>query len=97
MLMMLLLGVVCFFLRTGGLGCCCLVVILVIMLTLLRLGWLLTKNIWLWLNTSLMVTGIHIMSAGWPYLGAPLGSQNFITDYTQDCVSQWVQDLSYLS
>ena len=58
MLMMLLLGVVYFFLRTGGLGCC-----------------------------RSVATGIQIMSAGQSYLGAPLGSQNFITDYTQDCVS----------
>ena len=53
--MMLLLGVVCFILRTGDQGCCHLVVILVIMLTLLRLGWLLKKNAWLWLNASLKV------------------------------------------
>jgi len=37
------------------------------------------------------------MSAGRPYLGAPLGSHNFITDYTQDRISQWVQGLSQLS
>ena len=33
-------------------------------------------------------TGIQIMSAGRPYLGAPLGSRDFIADYTQDRVSQ---------
>ena len=42
-------------------------------------------------------TGIQITSAGRPYLGALLGSQDFIADYTQDRVSQWVQVLSYLS
>jgi len=42
-------------------------------------------------------TGIQIMSASWPYLGVPLGSQDFITDYTQDHISQWFQGLSQLS
>ena len=28
-------------------------------------------------------TGIHITPAGWPSLGAPLGSQDLITNYTQ--------------
>ena len=36
-------------------------------------------------------TGIQIMSAGRPYLGVPIGSQDFITDYTQNHISQWVQ------
>ena len=42
-------------------------------------------------------TGIQITSAGRPYLGAPLGSRDFLADYTQDHVSQWVQGLSHLS
>ena len=42
-------------------------------------------------------TGIQITSAGRPYLGAPLGSWDFIADYTQDHVSQWVQGLFHLS
>ena len=42
-------------------------------------------------------TGIQITSAGRPYLGAPLGSHDFIADYTRTQVSQWVQDLSQLS
>ena len=40
---------------------------------------------------------IQITSAGRPYLGAPIDSQDFITDFTQNCVSQWVQGLSQLS
>ena len=42
-------------------------------------------------------TGIQTTSAGRPYLGAPLGSWDFIADYMQDCVSQWVQGLFHLS
>ena len=42
-------------------------------------------------------TGIQITSAGRPYLGAPLGSHDFIADYTRTQVSQWVQGLSQLS
>ena len=42
-------------------------------------------------------TGIQITSAGRSYLGAPLGCRDFIADYTQDHVSQWVQGLSHLS
>ena len=42
-------------------------------------------------------TGIQVTSAGWPYLGAPIGSQDFVTDFTQNHVSQWVQGLSQLS
>ena len=42
-------------------------------------------------------TGIQITSAGWSYLGVPFGSQDFITDYTQNRISQWVQGLSQLS
>ena len=42
-------------------------------------------------------TGIQIMSAGQPYLGASLSSWDFIADYIQDHVSQWVQGLSHLS
>ena len=33
-------------------------------------------------------TGIQITSAGWPYLGAPIGSQDYITDFTRNRVSQ---------
>ena len=32
-------------------------------------------------------TGIQITSAGQPYLGAPLGSRDLITDYMQDHIS----------
>ena len=42
-------------------------------------------------------TGIQITSAGRPYLGAPLGSHDFIADYTRTQISQWVQGLSQLS
>ena len=41
-------------------------------------------------------SGIQIMTAGWPYLGAPLGFQDFIADYKQDRISQLVQGLSHL-
>ena len=34
-------------------------------------------------------TGIQIMSTGWPYLGVPLGSQDFITNYAQGSITQW--------
>ena len=33
-------------------------------------------------------TGIQITSAGRPYLGAPLGSEDFVMDYTQTQISQ---------
>ena len=90
--------VVCFILGIGGLGCCHLVVILVIMLMLLRFGWLLNMDTWLRLSASLIILhGIQITSAGRPYLGTPLDSRDCITDYMQDCVSQWVQGLSHLS
>ena len=42
-------------------------------------------------------TGIQITSAGRPYLGAPLGSEDFVMDYTQTQISQWIQGLSQLS
>ena len=86
-------GVVCCILGIGGLGCC-------------HFGYHVNVA-----KTSLVVkqgylaqaqrifdgTGIQITSVGWPYLGAPIGSQDFIADYTQDRVSQWVQGLSHLS
>ena len=42
-------------------------------------------------------TGIQITSAGRPYLGAPLGSPDFVMDYTQTQISQWIHGLSQLS
>ena len=42
-------------------------------------------------------TGIQVTSAGRPYLGAPLSSLDFITDYMQDRTSEWVQDLYHMS
>ena len=42
-------------------------------------------------------SGIQITSAGRPYLGAAIGSQDYIRNYTQDHVSQWAQGLSQLS
>ena len=42
-------------------------------------------------------SGIQITSAGRPYLGAAIGSQNYIRDYTRDHVSQWAHGLSQLS
>ena len=42
-------------------------------------------------------SGIQITSAGRPYLGAAIGSQDYIRDYTQDHISQWAQGLSQLS
>ena len=39
----------------------------------------------------------QITSAGRPYLGAPIGSPDYITDFTRNRVSQWVQGLSQLS
>ena len=30
-------------------------------------------------------------------MGIPLGSQDFITNYAQDRITQWVQGLSHLS
>ena len=42
-------------------------------------------------------TGFQITSADQPYLGVPLGSQDFITNYAQDRITQWVQGLSHLS
>ena len=42
-------------------------------------------------------TGIQITSAGRPYLGAPIGCPDYITDFTRNRVSQWVQGLSQLS
>ena len=36
-------------------------------------------------------------SAGRPYLGAAIDTQDYIRDYTQDHVSQWAQGLSQLS
>ena len=38
--------------------------------------------------------GIQIMSAGRPYMGVPLGSLDFIADYTHSQISKWVQGLS---
>lgn len=55
MLMTLLLVVVSFTSRIGGLSCAPLVVILVIMLTLLKLGSLLKINAWLLLSVSLVI------------------------------------------
>ena len=55
MLMMLhAAGVVCFILGIGGLSCCHLAVLFV-MLILLRLSWLISRDTWLRLSTSLMV------------------------------------------
>ena len=42
-------------------------------------------------------SGIQITSAGWPYLGAALGSSHYIRDYTQDRITNWTQGLSRLS
>ena len=42
-------------------------------------------------------SGIQITSAGRPYLGAAIGSQDYIRDYTQDHLSQCAQGLSQLS
>ena len=42
-------------------------------------------------------SGIQITSAGRPYLGAAIGSQDYIRDYTRDHVSQWAHGLSQLS
>ena len=42
-------------------------------------------------------TGIQITSAGRPYLGAPLGSLDFVMDYTETQISQWIHGLSQLS
>ena len=42
-------------------------------------------------------SGIQITSADQPYLGAAIGSQDYIRDYTQDHVSQWARGLSQLS
>ena len=41
-------------------------------------------------------SGIQITSAGQPYLGAAIGSQDYIRNYTQDHVSQWAQGLFQL-
>ena len=80
----------------GGLGCCRLAVILVIMLMPLRLGWLLSGDTWLRLSAWYWHPDYVCW---WPYLGAPLGSRDFIVDYMQDHVShdQWLQGLSHLS
>ena len=60
--------------------------------------WLVVKQEYLALAQRIFDgTGIQITSAGQPYLGAPIGSQDFITDYTQNHISQWVQSLSQLS
>ena len=37
------------------------------------------------------------MSVGRPYLGASLGSLDFVMDYTQTQISQWIRSLSQLS
>ena len=42
-------------------------------------------------------SGIQITSAGRPYLGAAIDSQDYIRDYTRDHVSQWAHGLSQLS
>ena len=86
MLTMLLLGVVYSSSRISGLGCYHSVATLV-MSMLLRAGWLSRKNIWLRLS----------ISAGRPYLGAAICSQDCIRDYTQDHVSLWAHGLSQLS
>ena len=44
-------------------------------------------------------SGIQTTSAGWPYLGVAIGSQDYIRNYTQakDHIPQWAQGLSQLS
>ena len=42
-------------------------------------------------------TGIQITTAGRPYLGAALGSTSFTTTYTQQRVSEWIEEISRLS
>ena len=91
-MLMMLLGIVCFILSTGDVGCC-LIVILAIILMLLRSGWLLSKNTWLQLNTSLMVWASRsclLVGPIWVHLLA-------FKTLSQDCISQWVQGLSHLS
>ena len=46
---------------------------------------------WLVVKQQYLVPAQRIFdSAGWPSLGAPLGSQDLITNYTQDSITQWV-------
>ena len=42
-------------------------------------------------------TGIQITTAGHPYLGAALGSTSITTTYTQQHVSEWIEEIPHLS
>ena len=60
--------------------------------------WLLTKEEHLQQAETLFGdTHVNITTRGRPHLGAPLGSEDFISDFVADKVSQWVQQLLLLS
>ena len=47
--------------------------------------------------SSAYLTSLNIATTGRPHLGAPLGTQTFVTQYVMDKVDNWVKNVIALS
>ena len=60
--------------------------------------WLVTKDQYLHNAANIFSdSGVKITSHGRPYLGAPLGSQEFIEEYLSNKVGEWTSNVTILS
>ena len=60
--------------------------------------WLVTKEKHLTLATaSFANTGVQVTSEGRPYLGAAIGSKDYVLSHVKDCVAKWSKELSSLA
>ena len=61
-------------------------------------SWLITKDEFLSKASTLFsTTGINITSDGHPYLGAPIGTREFIETFVNNKVSEWSSDVNTLA
>ena len=60
--------------------------------------WLVTKEEYLdKANNIFADSGVNVTSNGRPYLGAPIGSEQFIEDFTKSKVESWMSKITLLS
>ena len=60
-------------------------------------SWLVVKEAYTSALSAFHGTNLNITTTGKPHLGAPLGTQSFVTQYVKDKVDNWVNNVIALS